>query len=157
VNRVGRSVGLALALTAVGSARASAQPSGDPAGIDAGGRLQVGGAVLAVVALGAAGTGAYFSVRVGKLERDIAAVATFESKVPEEQVSRKVRAGQRAELLQWAGYGTAVAAGAAAAVLLMIGSEPVAPVAGRTPVAVGPLVGASPGARLAGGSLRLTF
>ena len=68
-----------------------------------------------------------------------------------------MRAGKRAERLQWAGYGTALAAGTVAAVLLD-GTEPAGAVAGRTPVTVRPLVGAGAGgARLAGGSLRLTF
>jgi hypothetical protein len=151
---------LALLLVASGSIEASAQEVGTPAaaaGSSSSG-LHLAGAVLAVVAMGALGAGAYYSVRVGKLERDIEAVSTFETKVPEQQISRKVKAGERAQTLQWAGYGTALAAGAAAAVLLAWAPRTAPSERERPRTTLRPLVvPAASGALAAGGSLRVTF
>jgi hypothetical protein len=65
-----------------------------------------------------------------------------------------VQAGERAQFLQWAGYGTALTAGAIAVVLIATGT----PGARPRPLAVRPVIGAAAGGGLlAGGSLRLAF
>ena len=114
---------LAAALSG-GPAAVRAQPGSAPAapttpGEPPASRRDLVAATLAVVALAALGAGLYLGVRVDRIERDIEQAMALDSPIPPEQIAQKTKAGQRAAAWQWVGYGTALAAGAGVAGLLL--------------------------------------
>jgi hypothetical protein len=84
------------------------------------GGLRVAGYVLSAVALGAAGTGAYFSARVGTLQRDVENSGNGRPIATYDETQRRLSSGRTAQTLQWVGYGAAVAAAAGAVVLFLL-------------------------------------